>query len=136
MPTNSIIEIQAVHHLTLTVADVGKSQEFYTSMFGFEVAGEFGPRVVLIKGTTLLALGPSPDPARSIAGDKFDENRVGLDHLCFAVSNRGELEHAVRVLDEKNVTHGDIVALEPFGIQVLMFRDPDNIQVELSAPLG
>ena len=136
MPTNSIIEIQAVHHLTLTVADFGKYQEFYTSMFGFEVAGEFGPRVVLIKGNTLLALGPSPDPTRSIAGDKFDENRVGLDHLCFAVSNRGELEHALRVLDEKNVTHGDIVALEPFGIQVLMFRDPDNIQVELSAPLG
>ena len=136
MTTTSHIDIQAVHHLTLTVADVARSQEFYSSIFGFDVAGEFGPRVVLVKGSTLLALGPSPDPTRSIAGDRFDENRVGLDHLCFAVSNRDELEHAVRVLDEKNVTHGEIVALDPFGIQVLMFRDPDDIQVELSAPLG
>jgi catechol 2,3-dioxygenase-like lactoylglutathione lyase family enzyme len=136
MTTNNQVDIQAVHHLCLTVTDVARSNEFYSSIFGFEVAGEFGPRVVLIKGNTLLALGPSPDPTRSIPGDKFDENRVGLDHLSFAVSNRGELEHAMRVLDEKKIDHGDIVALAPFGIQVLMFRDPDNIQVELSAPLG
>ena len=136
MTTTSHIDIQAVHHLCLTVADVSRSQEFYSSIFGFEVAGEFGSRVVLIKGSTLLALGPSPDPTRSISDDKFDENRIGLDHLSFAVNSRSDLEHAVRVLDDKNITHGEIVALDPFGIQVLMFRDPDNIQVELSAPLS
>lgn len=136
MTTNNQIAIDGVHHLCLTVSDASRSKDFYSSIFGFEVAGEFGPRIVLIKGNTLLALGPSPDPARSIAGDKFDENRIGLDHLSFGVSNRAELESAVRVLDEKNVPHGEIVELAPFGIQVLMFRDPDNIQVELSAPLG
>ena len=120
--------------MTLTVTDVGRSREFYSSIFGFEVAGEFGPRVVLIKGNTLLALGPSPDPARAVAGDKFDENRVGLDHFSFTVSNSDALEHAVRVLDEKKIAHGEIVDLAPFSIYVLMLRDPDNIQVELTAP--
>ena len=136
MTTNNHIAIDGVHHLCLTVSDANRSKEFYSSIFGFEVAGEFGTRIVLIKGSTVLALGPSPDAARSIAGDIFDENRIGLDHLSFGVSNRAELETAVRVLDEKNISHGEIVELAPFGIQVLMFRDPDNIQVELSAPLG
>jgi hypothetical protein len=26
--------------------------------------------------------------------------------------------------------------LEPFDIAILAFRDPDNVQVELTAPLG
>lgn len=53
------IGIEAIHHLTLTVTDVGRAREFYTSLFGFEVAGEFGLRVVLIKGSALLAQLPT-----------------------------------------------------------------------------
>ena len=130
---NNHIGIESIHHLTLTVSDVGRSREFYTSLFGFDVAGEFGPRVVLIKGSTLLALGPAPDPSKAISGDTFNENRVGLDHLSFSVTSQGELEKAVAVLDQKGVPHGEIVDLEPFKIKVLMLRNPDNIQVELTA---
>ena len=43
------INIRAVHHLTLTVSDVARSREFYSGLFGFDLAGEFGERVVLIK---------------------------------------------------------------------------------------
>ena len=130
------IAIQAVHHLTLTVSDVARSREFYSGLFGFDLAGEFGERVVLIKGNTLLALGPAPDPARAKPGDSFDENRVGLDHFSFGVSDHMELERAVEILDANRVAHGEIVNLAPFEIDVLMFRDPDNIQVELTAPQG
>ena len=80
-----------------------------------------------------MALGPAPDPSKAISGDTFNENRVGLDHLSFTVSSQAELEQAVRILDEKGVPHGEVVDLEPFQIKVLMFRDPDNIQVELTA---
>lgn len=47
-----------------------------------------------------------------------------------------ELEAAVALLDTNSVPHGDILRLEAFGIAVLPFRDPDNIQVELTAPTG
>lgn len=128
------IGIEAVHHLTLAVSDVVRSREFYTSLFGFELLGEFGPRVVLGKGSAVLGLGPAPDPSGAISGDSFDENRVGLDHVSFTVSGQGELEQAMAILDQKGVPHGEIVDLAPFGIKVLMLRDSDNIQVELSAP--
>ena len=31
--------------------------------------------------------------------------------------------------------HGEITALPSFGIYVLPFRDPDNVQLELTAPI-
>jgi glyoxylase I family protein len=41
--------------------------------------------------------------------EAFDETRVGLEHLAFAISSRAELD----------------------GAAVLVFRDPDYIQLEL-----
>ena len=47
---------------------------------------------------------------------------------------RRVLEEAVKLFDEQGVSHGEIKDLGGLGICVLAFRDPDNIQVELTAP--
>jgi glyoxylase I family protein len=135
-----------VHHLRLTVTDVQRSREFYTSLLGFQVAVESPPPgdpyeaevfrvlfggVVMIRGDLLMGLRPmAPE------GDRFDPDRVGLDHLSFGVASRDDLEQAVRLLDEHGVTHGDITRLPSFGIDVLSFEDPDGIQLELTAPVA
>ena len=123
-----------VDHLKMTVTDVALSRDFYTDLLGFEVVAEFGPTTLISNGDVLIGLSPASDPTRAIGGDRFDENRVGLDHLSFSVGSRDELEAAARLFDERGVPHGEIVELGAFGIQVLMFRDPDNIQLELTAP--
>jgi len=69
------------------------------------------------------------------AGDRFDPDRVGLDHLSFSVATREDLEEAVRLFDEHGVTHGAITRLPSFGIDVLPFNDPDGIQLELTTPV-
>jgi glyoxylase I family protein len=135
-----------IHHLRLTVTDIGRSREFYTGLLGFEVAVESPPAddpaaeetyrvlfggVVMMRGSLLLGLRPVAQ-----AGDRFDEDRVGLDHLSFSVGSHAELEAAKQIFDEKGVPHGEIRPLPSFGIYVLPFRDPDNIQVELTAPMG
>jgi catechol 2,3-dioxygenase-like lactoylglutathione lyase family enzyme len=131
---SNTITTGSVHHLTLTVSNVARSQEFYTRLLGFQVAMEWGPRLLLSNGSTIVAITP-PDPQRAIQNDRFDENRVGLDHLSFGVGSRSELEQAVRLFDENDVSHGEIKDLGPdLGIYVLAFRDPDNIQLELTAP--
>ena len=140
------ISVGAVHHLRLTVTDLQRSKDFYTQVLGFNVAVDAPPPedhpdhavikeslhggVILINGTFLLALRPAAKQ-----GDSFDENRVGLDHLSFHVGSHGVLEHAVKALDEWKVPHGEIRDLgKVFQLHVLAFRDPDNIQIELSAP--
>lgn len=121
-----------MHHLCLTVGDVGRAREFYTELLGFQVVMEFGPKVLLSNGSLVLALAPAPD--RPLAGDRFDENRIGLDHLSLGVASRADLDRAAQLLDERGVSRGEIKDLGPLGIAVLAFRDPDNIQLELTAP--
>lgn len=126
----------AVHHIALTVSDVQQSEAFYTSLLNFQRIAEFGPRALLSNGVVILGLTPPPDPGQAIVNDRFNENRLGLDHLSFSVAGRADLEAAVALMDERGVDHGEITDLEPFQISILAFRDPDNIQVELTAPMG
>ena len=130
------IATKAVHHLTLTVTDMDRARQFYTRLLSFQVIMEFGPKLLLTNGsTTILVLTPAPDPSRAIKDDRFDENRVGLDHVSFSVGSRDELEGAVKLFDAEGVSHGEIKDLGPgLGLYVLAFRDPDNIQLELTAP--
>jgi glyoxylase I family protein len=130
------IKTGAVHHLALTVTDLGRAREFYTGLLGFQPLMELSPSSVLIgNGSAVLALSLAPDPSRAPRGDRFDENRVGLDHLSFSVGGRADLEGAARLLDERGVSHGEIEDLgEAMRMYTMAFRDPDNIQLELTAP--
>ena len=129
------IPTASVHHVALTVSDVRRSQQFYTELLGFNHLTDFGPRALLHNGSVILGLTPPPDAAQAVAGDVFNENRLGLDHLSLSVASLADLKAARALFDLKGVSHGEIKPLEPFGIAVLAFRDPDNIQVELTAPL-
>lgn len=62
---------------------------------------------------------------------QFSELRVGLDHLALAVASRDELERWMVHLDGCGVSHSGITDM-PYG-SVVVFRDPDNIQLELMA---
>lgn len=139
------IELGEIHHLRLTVTDIERSRDFYTRLLGFNVAvaapESDDPKsdpsypvlwggIVMAKGNYLLGLRPV-----AAKNDRFDEDRVGLDHLSFNVESRAALDEAIQILDQNNVPHGVVRELTSFGICVLPFRDPDNIQLELTSPL-
>src|SRR6516225_12373146 len=101
------IPTDGVHHLRITVTDLERSRKFYTGLLGFEVAVEspaaddpsaaevfkilFGG-IVMIRGNLLLGLRPMAP-----SGDRFDPDRVGLDHLSFGVASRADLDQAMRL---------------------------------------
>ena len=134
-----------IHHLRLTVTDLERSREFYTQLLGFEVAVESPPAddpsaaeafkvlfggVVMARGNLIMGLRPMAPQ-----GDRFDPDRVGLDHLSFGVASRADLDQAIRLFDERGVTHGQITRLPGFAIDILPFEDPDGVQLELTAPV-
>lgn len=131
----SPLSLGGIHHLAITVTDVSRSLDFYTGLLGFEVVVEFEPRIMLSNGQVVLVLSPPPDPTQAPPKDRFSEHRVGLDHLSFAVNSHADLQAAARFFDEQGVERGEIKALEGFGIYVMAFRDPDNVQLELTAPI-
>jgi len=129
------IAAQAVHHFRLTVSNVDRAVAFYGDVLGFKKLMDLNPGAFLSNGAVGLGIGPHPFPDRAARGDRFDENRIGLDHLSFAVPSRAALDDAVRVLDTHGIAHSEIRDLgEAFGIAIVVFRDPDNIQLEVSGP--
>ncbi len=129
------IPAKGVHHFRLTVSDVDRAVAFYTEVLGFKKLMDLNPGAFLSNGQVGLGIGPHPFPERAIKADRFDENRIGLDHMSFAVASRADLEKAVRLLDQRGVPHSEIRDLGPaFGIYIVIFRDPDNVQLELTAP--
>src|SRR5258708_14607704 len=119
------IGLGEIHHVRLTVTDIERSREFYTALLGFNVAAEApasdDPKsdpsypvlwggCVMSKGTYLLGLRPV-----AAKGDKFDENRVGLDHLSFSVESRAALTEGIRTPTDPGVPLRAVRELTSFG---------------------
>lgn len=127
-------------HIRLTVTDIERSRAFYDDVFGLPVAIEVPAdadeatreQLGYLFGGVIYQLGDSLFGLRPVADDTFDEDRVGLDHVSFAVASRADLDAAAALLDERGLAHGGV---KDIGAgYILEFRDPDNIALELSAP--
>jgi glyoxylase I family protein len=130
----SVPAFPTVTHVALTVADLSVSVPWYERLIGSKPAldEDTGPfhHTVFAIGSTLLGLHAFPGgPA---AADRFDEHRIGLDHVAFQCADRSELEQWRGRLDEMGIRHGGIVDAH-YG-SGLSFRDPDNIALEFFAP--
>ncbi|MFL0028357.1 VOC family protein [Streptomyces sp. NBUL23] len=128
--------------MRLTVTDIERSRAFYDAVLGLPVALDLPPDAdEEYPRTALLPLRRVDLPARDslfglrpVASDRFDEDRVGLDHVSFAVAGLADLERAPRHLDQLGVAHEGIKDIGAGFI--LELRDPDDIAVELFAPGG
>jgi glyoxylase I family protein len=130
--------IMGLHHLGLTVRNVDTSAAWYEQVLGFRRVGEYespdGARRKVFLSHEGLGVRLGLTQHRGATGDAFDETRVGLDHLAFAVRDRDDLERWAARLSAAAVTHSPIAPANSIpGAAVLVFRDPDNIQLELFA---
>jgi glyoxylase I family protein len=137
---------RAIHHVRLTVTDIARSKDFYARLLGTGPAADFSDQAadpavredparlyggcVFAVGEQLLGLRPV-----AAAGDRFRSTRVGLDHLSLAVASSDELRAVASRLDAAGVHHGEVTGLTGFGIAILSVQDPDDINLELTAPL-
>ena len=130
--------ITFIHHVGLTVRDLEASAGWYERVLGFrrigsyqEPGGRWRKAFLASDGLrTRLSLAQHTGAPQ----DPFDERRVGLDHLAFGLEDIAELGEWVGRLEAAGVAHSQIADSNAIpGAQVLVFRDPDNIQLELYA---
>ncbi|MFQ6396444.1 VOC family protein [Nocardia sp. KC 131] len=142
----TIIKTIGMHHVRLTVTDIDRSKAFYRDVLGFEIAAESPGRpedpqvrtdpfqlyggVVFQTNGILFGLRPVAAPT-----DRFDSERVGLDHLSFTVPSVDYLIQTAARLADAGIEHGEVITMEAFGIAILSFSDPDGIHLELTASL-
>jgi glyoxylase I family protein len=127
----------------VTVRDIESSVAWYQQVFRAEripmtfphyEREETGYAVLLIEPRSGLAIGLHVNTGNN--GVPFDEAQTGLDHVGFNVAGREELAAWTAWLDELGVEHSGIrTENEPFPYATVVFRDPDNIQLELFAVL-
>lgn len=123
-----VARIRGVHHVIFTVSDVARLTHFYEQVLGTP-AFSGDERVRCISGGSFLLCLQRP-PTHAFPDDRFDENRIGLDHIGFAVESRTQLEELLIVLADLAISTAGI-KFDPDGAgEYVCFRDPDNIQVE------
>lgn len=131
--------ITGIHHFSVTVRDLEASVAWYQRVFRADRVPmtfphyqreDTGYGVLLVDQRSGLAIGLHTNVGND--GREFDEANTGLDHVGFNVASRAELESWTGWLDELGVEHSGIrTGDQPFSFATLVFRDPDNIQLEL-----
>lgn len=141
----ALIDSSGYHHVRLTVTDIARSKAFYQQVFGWPLVIDasdavdepgvtdskeqfYGGAVFQTPQGTLFGLRP-------VGTTAFDSTRTGLDHIGFAVASRADLEAAAAALTGAGIPHGEVTDLTDAGLAILSFQDPDDINVELTAPL-
>jgi glyoxylase I family protein len=127
-------EFPPVTQVLITVSDLAQSVPWCQGLTGSEpvLDEDTGPfrHVVFAVGDLLLSLHGFHEGTP--AEDRFDERRIGLDHVAFGVANRDELARWQARLNGLGISHGVIVDAS-YGSGP-SFRDPDNIALEFFAP--
>jgi glyoxylase I family protein len=138
------ITTATMHHLALTVRDLDASVEWYGRVFGLKHQMDLphpgGFAQMLSDDAWQLVIALHRHDANR--GEAFSESLTGLDHVGLAVATREDLVAWQSHLESNGVVPADRadrpltqspIADEPYG-SVLVFRDRDNIQLELFAP--
>jgi catechol 2,3-dioxygenase-like lactoylglutathione lyase family enzyme len=136
----------SLHHIALTVTDVDRSIPWYETLFGITYQMEEphpgGTGKLLADDNWQLIIVLHRHDGNQ--GETFHETRTGLDHVGFMVPTRQDLEAWQTHLEAHGVAHAEAadrpctqspIRDRPYG-SVLVFRDPDNIQLEFFAQPG
>ncbi len=131
--------VAGFHHFSPTVSDVEASAQWYQRVFGMDRvpvtfphygAEESGYAVLLADPRSGIMIGLHHHEANP--GQPFQESQTGLDHIAFGVADRTALDVWASWLDELAIGHSGVIDTDkPVPYSVVVFRDPDNIQLEL-----
>jgi glyoxylase I family protein len=133
-----------LHHIAITVTDLDASIAWYERVFGIsfqmEVPHLGGTGKILADDGRELVFALHRHDANG--GEAFGETRTGLDHVGLGVPSRNDLVVWQTHLDTNGVRRSPAanhpctqspIEDHSFG-SILVFRDPDNVQIELFAP--
>ena len=123
------MQTPGLNHVILTISDVARSRLFYGDLLGFDLQ-DIADGFYFISGGVAFFLFPS---SHAIPDDRFNEFRIGLDHLAFTAPGA----EALQALADKLIAAGvETQGVETYhtGNKYVAFRDPDNIQLEYWLP--
>lgn len=121
-----------ISHLDLTVTDAESSADWYGRVLGLRRArrADLADRIMIVLTHPDTGLVIGLNQHRAAVGERFDEHVPGLDHVGFTVTSREDLIALEEHLTEQHVDHSPVTDAPSGSGTALVFRDPDNIQLE------
>jgi catechol 2,3-dioxygenase-like lactoylglutathione lyase family enzyme len=136
--------IDALHHLVITVAQIERTELFYSIVLkplGWTVRGrandfvEFVPPNDPQGKSFLLVFGLARDLPSPLA--PFNRNQVGLDHFAFQAPNEQTLQAVLHSLQAAGIeVETGAITDDDFGGRALFCVDPDGMKVEVHLHQG
>ena len=128
-----MIEVNGIAHIFLTVGDFEAARGFYRELLpflGLTCVMDNEQVYYCVGGRTGFGIERSP----THAGERFDQTRVGLHHVCFRARSREDIEaaHAFLVGIEAKIVHGPQEDRYAPGYYSILFEDPDGVRLEIN----
>jgi len=114
-----------VDHLVFRIADIDKTERFYTALLG-QPSQRTEDSIMYKAGDTRLFFTLAVKPRRGT----YDKESTGLNHIAFGVRALSELQAIQKQLDSSGISHSGI-KLDRYGSkEYIWLDDPDGIRVE------
>ena len=129
-----MIDINGMAHVILTVSQYDEAKEFYSKLMtamGLECVFDGSNMTYFVGARTALGIQPC---APEFSGERFQQGRVGLHHICFRARSREDgdkVDAMLRGMDAHIVSPAQEGNWAP-GYYYVLCEDPDGIRVEVN----
>jgi catechol 2,3-dioxygenase-like lactoylglutathione lyase family enzyme len=128
------IDINGMAHVILTVSQFDRARAFYRKLlpeFGMKIVSDSDKFLYGVGARTAIGIEPC-DPA--LTGERFQQQRVGLHHLCLRARSREDVDRCAALLKEMDATivRGPLEGSWAPGYYYVLFEDPDGIRLEVN----
>jgi len=128
------MEINGMAHVMLTTGDFPRARAFYGKLLpflGLVPVIDAPDYYYCVGGRTALGIRPASPAHR---GERFDQGRVGLHHVCFRARTRDDVDTAHAFAREIGAHIVQPPQPGPWapGYYSVLFEDPDGIRLEVN----
>ncbi len=128
------MEINGIAHVMLTVGNFDACVAFYEPLLhlmGLKTVLKSEDYLYCVGGRTAVGIQPA---GGGPSGERFDQDRTGLHHVCFRARERADVETVHEFLVERGATIVHAPREDDFapGYYSLLFEDPDGVRLEIN----
>jgi catechol 2,3-dioxygenase-like lactoylglutathione lyase family enzyme len=128
------MDINGVAHTFITAGDFERSRAFYRQLLpflGLSCVADTPQTYYCVGGRTGFGV-HAPPPGHG--GERFEQGRVGLHHLCFRACQRADVDeaHAFLVGIGAAIVHPPQEDQFAPGYYSVLFEDPDGVRLEIN----
>jgi len=128
------MEINGIAHIQITAGRYDVAREFYRQLLPFlglkQVMDDRGG-YYCVGGRTGVLISP---PAPEHEGERFQQRRVGLHHVCFRARSKEDIDEAHRFVKGLGVPILRAPQEDGWapGYYSILFEDPDGVRLEIN----